>query len=103
MNQTQLHERILENKDWAALVFVLCMLFVALTKSAFENKFSDFKNLIISEKYIKTYRDSSHLMTWFTFLLFIVQILTFSFFIMLTAIAPEPVPTSRIFNGVPTL
>ncbi len=81
MNQTQLHERILENKDWAALVFVLCMLFVALTKSAFENKFSDFKNLIISEKYIKTYRDSSHLMTWFTFLLFIVQILTFSFFI----------------------
>ncbi len=81
MKEIVLHTRNIENKEWVALVLVLCLLFVMLTKTAFENKFADFRNLIFSEKYIKTYRDSSHLMTWFTFLLFIVQILTFSFFI----------------------
>jgi Domain of unknown function (DUF4271) len=81
MKEFVLHTRNIENKEWVALVLVLCLLFVMLTKTAFENKFTDFRNLIFSEKYIKTYRDSSHLMTWFTFLLFIVQILTFSFFI----------------------
>jgi Domain of unknown function (DUF4271) len=81
MKEFVLHTRNVENKEWVALVLVLCLLFVMLTKIAFENKFSDFRNLFFSDKYIKTYRDSSHLMTWFTFLLFIVQILTFSFFI----------------------
>ncbi len=81
MKEFVLHTRNVENKEWVALVLVLCLLLVMLTKTAFENKFTDFRNLFFSEKYIKTYRDSSHLMTWFTFLLFIVQILTFSFFI----------------------
>jgi Domain of unknown function (DUF4271) len=81
MKEFVLHTRNVENKEWVALILVLCLLFVMLTKTAFENKFADFRNLIFSDKYIKTYRDSSHLMTWFTFFLFIVQILTFSFFI----------------------
>ena len=81
MLKTELNLRVIENKDWATILFVLCLLFVIITKSAFENRFHDFKNLIISERYIKIYKDYSHLMTWFTFLLFIVQVLSFGFFI----------------------
>ena len=81
MLKIELHNRILENKDWITLLFVLCLLLIVITKSSFENKFSDFKNLFFSERYVKMYKDNTHLMTFFTFLLFIVQVLSFSFFI----------------------
>jgi hypothetical protein len=81
MLKIELHNRIIENKDWATLLFVLCFIFILISKSAFENKFHDFKNLWFSERYVKMYRDKSHLMTWFTFLMFVVQVFSFGFFI----------------------
>ncbi len=81
MLKIELHNRIIENKDWATLLFILCFVVVIITKSAFENKFSDFKNLVFSERYVKMYKDNTHLMTFFTFFLFIVQVLSFGFFI----------------------
>jgi hypothetical protein len=77
------HPRIIENKDWATVLFVLSLLLIALTKSVFENRFNDFSKLIYSDKYIKMYRDSSHLMSGFTIALFVVQIISFSFFLQL--------------------
>ncbi len=76
-----LHERIIENNDWATLLFVFCLALIVITKTAFENRFSDFINLIVSDKYIKIYKDSSNLMSWFTVILFFVQIISLSFFI----------------------
>ena len=76
-----LHERIIENKDWVTLLFVFCLALIVVTKTAFENRFSDFINLIVSDKYIKIYKDSSNLMSWFTVVLFFVQIISLSFFI----------------------
>ena len=76
-----LHERIIENNDWATLLFVFCLALIVITKTAFENRFSDFLNLIVSDKYIKIYKDSSNLMSWFTVILFFVQIISLSFFI----------------------
>lgn len=81
MLKIELHNRIIENKDWATILFIVCFLFVIITKSAFENKFSDFKNLFFSDRYAKMYKDKTHLMTFFTFFLFIVQVLSLSFFI----------------------
>ncbi len=78
-----LHPRIIENKDWATLVFILAFGIVALTKSVYENRFEDFARLIYSDKYAKIYRDSSHLMGIFSIALFFVQIISFSFFIQL--------------------
>ena len=78
-----LHPRIIENKDWATALFVLSLILIALTKSVFENRFNDFTKLIYSDKYIKMYRDSSHLMSGFTIALFVVQIISFSFFLQL--------------------
>ncbi|CAI2765631.1 DUF4271 domain-containing protein [Flavobacterium collinsii] len=80
----QLHPRILENKDWATLLFVLTFAVVAMTKSAYETRFSEFSKLIFSDKYAKIYRDNNHLRSSFTVGLFFVQIVSYAFFIQLT-------------------
>jgi hypothetical protein len=84
MIENVLHPRIVENKDWATLLFVLSFATVALTKSVFENRFADFTKLIYSDKYTSIYKDSSHLMSGFTIALFLVQIISFAFFIQLS-------------------
>lgn len=83
MDKFELIPRITENKDWITILFLITLLVVTITKSAFENRFSDFTNLIVSDKYLKIYKDSSNLMSWFTILLFVVQLLSFSFFMQL--------------------
>jgi hypothetical protein len=80
----QLHPRIIENKDWATLLFVLAFAVVAMTKSAYETRFSEFSKLIFSDKYAKIYRDNSHMKSSFTVGLFFVQIISYAFFIQLT-------------------
>ena len=80
----QLHPRIIENKDWATLLFVLTFAVVAMTKSAYETRFSEFSKLIFSDKYAKIYRDNSHMKNSFTVGLFFVQIVSFAFVILLT-------------------
>jgi hypothetical protein len=84
MIENVLHPRIIENKDWATFLFVLSFATIALTKSVFENRFADFTKLIYSDKYISVYKDSSHLMSGFTIALFLVQIISFAFFIQLS-------------------
>lgn len=83
MIETVLQPRIIEPKDWATFLFVFSFVLIAITKTAFETRFHDFLKILISDKYIKVYKDSSHLMSGFTILLFIVQMISFSFFIQL--------------------
>ncbi|MBS7231777.1 DUF4271 domain-containing protein [Flavobacterium psychroterrae] len=80
----QLHPRIIENRDWATLLFVLTFAVVAMTKSAYETRFSEFSKLIFSDKYAKIYRDNNHLKSSFTVGLFFVQVISYAFFIQLT-------------------
>ncbi len=84
MIENQLLPRIMENKDWATVLFVLSFAIIAITKSVFENRFGDFANLIFSNKYNKVYRDSSHLRSSFTISLFFVQVISFAFFIQIS-------------------
>lgn len=79
-----LHTRIIDTKDWATILFVLSFASISFTKSAFEGRFSDFLKLIYSNKYLTVYKDSSHLTSGFTISLFLVQIISFAFFIQLT-------------------
>ncbi|MBC7524089.1 MAG: DUF4271 domain-containing protein [Flavobacterium sp.] len=81
-----LHPRIVENKDWATLVFMMALALIVLAKSNFENRFSDFVRLLISDKYMKIYRDSSNLMSGFAILFFIVNMISLSFFIQLVLV-----------------
>jgi hypothetical protein len=83
MIENILQPRILEPKDWATYLFVLSFVLIAITRTAFEGRFSEFLRILVSDKYIKVYKDTSHLMSGFTILLFIVQIISFSFFIQL--------------------
>jgi len=84
MTEYLLHPRITENKDWATLLFVLAFGIIAFTKSIFGNRFSDFINLLFSDKYSKVYRDSSQLKSSFTISLFFVQVISFAFFIQIS-------------------
>jgi hypothetical protein len=83
MTEHLLHPRITETNDWVTLVFIMALGIVAITKSVHENRFEDFTKLIFSDKYIRIYRDSSHLMGMFSISLFFVQIISFSFFIQI--------------------
>lgn len=78
-----LESRVLASKDWATVLFVLCLIIIAVTKTFFESKFNDFIKIIINDKYLKIYRDKSDMLSWFTISLFVVQLISFSFLILL--------------------
>ena len=83
MTEIFLQPRILEPRDWATFLFIFSFALIAIAKTAFETRFSEFLKILVSDKYIKVYKDTSHLMSGFTILLFIVQIISVSFFIQL--------------------
>ena len=83
MEKIEFIPRIVENKDWITIIFIVTIGLVVITKAAFENRFSDFVGLLVNNKYLKVYKDTSNLMSWFTILLFVVQLVSFSFFILL--------------------
>ncbi|MCX6293787.1 MAG: DUF4271 domain-containing protein [Sphingobacteriales bacterium] len=76
----ELHTRIIENRDWATLVFVFSLVLIVMAKSTFESRFNDFIRLIVSDKYTKIYRESSHLVSGFNVLFFVVNLVSLSFF-----------------------
>jgi hypothetical protein len=84
MIEIVLQPRIIGTQDWATIIFVVLFAIIAVVKSVFENRFQDFMKLIISDKYTKIYRDASSLMSGFTIFLFLVQLISISFFIQLT-------------------
>lgn len=83
MNILQLSERILVNKDWATVLFVLAIAVVALNKTIFSIRFNEFIKLGYSDKYNKVYKDTNNLLSWFTISMFVIQLISFSFFILL--------------------
>jgi hypothetical protein len=83
MIETILSPRITDPKDWVTMLFIFSLLLIAITKTAFETRFSEFLRILVSDKYIKVYKDSSHLMSGFTILLFIVQIISVSLFVQI--------------------
>ena len=84
MLEIVLEPRIIGSKDWATVLFVLSFVLIAVTRSVFESRFVDFSKLAYSDKYIKIYRDGGNLLNWFTIALFIVQVISFAFFIQLS-------------------
>jgi len=76
-------ERMIDANDWATVLFVLCLGLVAVARTVFEKRFADFSRLLVSDKYLKVYKDSGHLVNGFTTLLFLVQLTSFAFFIQI--------------------
>ena len=83
INELVGHERLIENKDWATVLFVFSFAVIAVTKATFEARFADFSKLIVSDKYNKIYKEGSQLFSWFNIALLFVQFVSVSFFIHL--------------------
>jgi len=83
MNIVVLSERIVSSKDWATVLFILALLIIAANKTVFEVRFTEFIKIGISDKYHKIYKDTSNLLNWFTVSMFVIQLISFSFFILL--------------------
>jgi hypothetical protein len=84
MTEYVLHSRLYENTDWATLLFLVCFAVLAITRSVFKNRFTDFINLILSDKYIKVYRDGNNLKSGFSITMFLIQLVSLTFFIQLS-------------------
>lgn len=76
-------QRVIESKDWASMLFILCFVLITVNKAIFGNRFVEFTKLGFSNKYIKIYKDSSNLLSWFTISFFIIQVVSFAFLIQL--------------------
>jgi hypothetical protein len=61
---------------------MLSLILVVVAKSIATVRFNEFTKLIFSDKYLKIYKDPAYLMSWFTVLLFVFQLISFSLFIM---------------------
>lgn len=81
MTALELHLRITENKDWATVIFVLAFALIVLAKSVFESRFNDFAKLVFSNKYLKVYKESAHLIGGFNIIMFTVNVVALAFFI----------------------
>ena len=79
----QLHDRIIESKDWATILFIICVAIIAINKTISSVRFNEFVRLAYTDKYTKIYRDSSNLMSGFTISMFVLQLISFSFFTLL--------------------
>ncbi|MEN9336359.1 MAG: hypothetical protein RLZZ500_1346 [Bacteroidota bacterium] len=101
-----LHPRVIENKDWATLIFIIAMVFIVIARTAFASRFSDYIRLLVSDKYTKIYRESSHLWSGFNILLFIVNLISFSFFLQMVlshynlGVKTDWMLFTRIFTGL---
>jgi hypothetical protein len=78
------NSRTTQNGDWVILLFVFLYAAIIITKATNENRFSEFRKLIYSKKYITIYRDNNNFNYSFTIVLFIVQLISFAFFIYIT-------------------
>lgn len=76
-------ERLPELNNWATILFVLAFLIIALNKSLFGNRFYEFSNLLVSDKYLKVYKDGSNTTNTFTISFFVIQLISFSFLLHL--------------------
>lgn len=81
--EIELKNRLLDFNDWAIALFVICFVIIAINRSVYYTRFIEFSRIAVSEKYLKIYRDTSNLSSSFTISLFFVQLVSFSFFILL--------------------
>lgn len=83
MGDMAIQERVFESRDWAIVIFLVALALIAVVRTAFEGRFYEFSKLAWSDKYIKIYRDSSSMMSWFSVGMFLVHLISIAFFVQL--------------------
>src|SRR5690554_5733741 len=67
--------------DWATILFVLTLAVIVVTRNTFPVRFAEFIRLGVSNKYLSVYRDANNMKSGFTISMFIVQMVSLSFFV----------------------
>ena len=75
--------RNIENKDWATITFIIAFALIVIAKTLFTQRFFIFLDLFFSDKYLKLYNKKENITSTFNVILYIVQIITLSFFIII--------------------
>ena len=75
--------RNIENNNWATVLFLLAFLLIVIVKTISTQRFFIYLNLFFSDKYFKLFSKNEYVTGFFNILLYIVQIITLSFFIIL--------------------
>jgi len=88
--------------DWATILFVLTLTVIVVTRNAFPVRFSEFIRLGISNKYLSVYRDANNIKSGFTISMFVVQMISLSFFVhyLLSLFGHSPLDSFIAFTRV---
>lgn len=92
MENLILIERVLPSKDWATVLFFIGFSIIAVNRTIFGVRFSEFTKLAASNKYLKIYKDNTNLRNSFTLSFLLVQLLSITFFIQIALKAFELIP-----------
>lgn len=79
----ELKYRVLEQKDWTTALFFVCFLLIAINKDSFFAQFKEFSRIIVSDKFLKIYKDTNLITSSFVLSMFFVQLVAFSMFLYL--------------------
>ncbi len=85
-------ERTFISNDWITLILVSCLVLLTVVKIAYANKFADFSELFLNEKYLLKTGKEIKFNDSFNVLLFIVQLLSVSLFLYLIVNALDLAP-----------
>ena len=73
--------RVVENIDWITIIIFSSLLFIAIAKGMFYNRFMNFIILPFNNKYIFVYNKKGRLINWFNIFFSFFQLINFSLFL----------------------
>ncbi|WP_121967305.1 DUF4271 domain-containing protein [Myroides sp. N17-2] len=92
MENLILIDRVLPSKDWATILFFLGFSVIAVNRTVFGVRFSEFTRLAVSNKYLKIYKDNTNLRNSFTLSFLIVQLISITFFVQIALKSFDLIP-----------
>ncbi|MGL4582076.1 MAG: DUF4271 domain-containing protein [Flavobacterium sp.] len=92
MENLILIDRVLPSKDWATILFFLGFSVIAVNRTVFGVRFSEFTRLAVSNKYLKIYKDNTNLRNSFTLSFLLVQLISITFFVQIALKSFDLIP-----------
>lgn len=92
MENLILIDRIMPSKDWATILFFIGFSIIAINRTIFGVRFTEFTKLIVSNKYLKIYKDNTNLRNSFTLSFLLVQLLSVTFFVQIALKSFDLIP-----------
>ncbi|MEC4113055.1 DUF4271 domain-containing protein [Myroides pelagicus] len=83
MENIVLIDRVTQNKDWATILFFISFAVLAINRTVFSVRFTEFTKLAASDKYIKIYKDNTNLRNSFTLSFLFIQLVSITFFLQI--------------------